>query len=555
MHNMISINKDKLVFAFDVLMVIMALTIICVRFLALPNNLIFSDEGWYLSLLSGLPHSGIPTRFHLLFHDVFNNNIYSIRLACFILQFMASALMSFGLAIWMQKRCSDTKVWRVFILLLCSLFLVQGVEDCPSFNYINLNKICVEFSVGFLFIGLAKQEAWCYLVSGFFVAFLFPIMITNVILVPIMLAVIILLSEKRKRDSLMFCCGLFLFAVYYMVFVETPREILSFVASEMESTVDRGGSEYGARYLLTWVKNTLLYLTKFFLISALLYGVYRSLFIKKVINGKRIVVTLLFGIIVFVIIHYCWRYLPPDLPKAYLGDTLWTFLFFMMFVSYIENKEVKYDETVLALFLVIIPVALSLGTIVHFCLRGQSYFVFIIPTVVFYVMRKGMKWKILLMSFFVFAFVLFLSSLLRTNWHGENLFGNQVPVKTIGIEQNVNLSERYIEELKECENRIPQGEILCDFENWGLVCLLDYTPVSYEYDVSRNDETVFQSIVDKAIEGKEGLWAVVRRWNKPFMEKLNSLEGYEINMNSVDGIDNYYIYITHSQSNVEGERL
>lgn len=554
MHNIIDIFKRRFDLCFGMLLLIMAITILCIRFIALPQNLIFSDEGWYLSLLRDLPHSGV-TRFHLLFHNLFDNNIYAIRLSCLILQVLASAFMAFGLAIWVNKYYSNCKVWQIFLLLFSALFLVQGVEDCPSFNYINLNKICVEFSVGFLFMGLAKQKSWYYLMTGFLIAFLFPIMITNTILIPVVFVVILLLSKNKKNDALMFCIGVVLFVVYYIVFVESPQEIMSFLVSETKSTVGRGTSDYGARSLLTWVKNTLLYLTKYFVISLLLYGSYRSLIMKRAVNCNRTTAFVLFGIIAFMLLHYFWRYLPPDLPKAHLGDLMWTFLFFMLLVCYIGNKEVKQNEIILVLVMMIIPIALSFGSIVHFYYRGQSYFVFLVPMLLLLSLRKGMKWRMLLLSFFVFAFVLFLASLSRSNWHGEMLFDNQVSVKTIGIEQNVNLSDRYVKELKECDNRIPQGEILCDFENWGLVCLLDYTPVSYDYDVSRNDEIVFQSVVDKAMEGKEGLWAVVRQWNKPFLDKLNSLEGYKMRMDSVAGIDNYYIYITRTQLNVEGEEL
>lgn len=524
-----------------------ALSVICIRFVALSNNLIFSDEGWYLCLLRDLPHHGV-TRFHLLFQNAFNNDIYTIRVACLILQIVASAFMSFGMALWAHGYYPSIKTWCLFILLFCALSLMQGVEECPSFNYINLNKVCVEFSVGFLFIGLAKQKSWYFLAVGFLISFLLPIMITNVALIPAILVVILLLSKNRKRDALLFCCGILLFVVYYILFVESPKEIIAFIVSETESMVGRGGSEYGAGFMLTWLKQTILYLTKLFVIAVLLYGVYWSLLVRKIVRCNKNTAIVFFGIIASVLLFYLWKYLPPDLPRGSIGDLLWIVLFFMLLVSYIGNEELKFDEFVLTAFLALTPVMLSFGSIVPFNIRGQAYFVFIIPLVVFYSIKNGKKWRTLLMSLLVFSYVMFLISLSRANWHGEKVFDNQVPVKTIGIEQNVKLSERYIEELNECRNRIPKGKILCDFENWGVVSLLDYTPVSYEYDVSRNTDIVFKRIVDDSMKGEKGLWAIARKWDKPFLNKLNSIEGYEVRMDSVKSNDNYYIYITNSQS-------
>ncbi len=546
----VHLNLKHVNVACGIFLMLAALSVICIRFVALSNNLIFSDEGWYLCLLRDLPHQGV-TRFHLLFQNVFNNNIYAIRVTCLILQIIASAFMSFGMALWAHGYYPSIKTWCLFILLFCALSLMQGVEECPSFNYINLNKVCVEFSVGFLFIGLAKQKSWCFLAVGFLISFLLPIMITNAVLIPALLVVILLLSKNRKRDAMLFCGGIALFVVYYMVFVESPKEIIAFIVSETESMVGRGGSEYGAGFLLTWLKHTIFYLTKLFVIAVFLYGLYWSLLIRRIIRCKKNTATVLFVIIALMLLFYLWKYLPPNLPKGGMGDLFWIFLFFMLFVSYLGNEELKLDEVVLTVFLTLTPAMLSFGSIVPFNIRGQAYIVFIIPLMVFYSIRKGNKWKMLLMSFLAFSYVLFLISLPRANWHGEKLFDNQVPVKSIGIEQNVKLSERYIEELKECRNRIPKGKLLCDFENWGAVSLLDYTPVSYEYDVSRNTDIVFKRIVDESVKGERGLWAIARKWNKPFLNKLNSLDGYEIKMDSVKSNDNYYIYITNLKS-IEG---
>lgn len=526
--------------AFGILMAVMTLIVVCTKFIALPNNLIFSDEGWYLCLLRDLPHFG-STRFHLLFHNVFNNDVFAIRMTCLLSQLLASVYMSLGLAKWIHRSYPNTEMWKLFVMVLCASFWGQmGIEACPSFNYINLNKIFVEFGVGFLLFGLIKQEAFYYLFSGFMMAFLFPIMITNVIVIPVMLTVILILSNRKIQDGLMFCLGIVLFVVLYFVVVESPEEIFSFIETETKNVVNRGEADYGILFLIEWILNAVKYLCKFFFMAIFLYCAYILIIKRHVIHFDKTVNYVIWGITSIIILFYFWNCLPPELPfiEHYsivgMRGLYWIVLFILLIDEVIGNAKIKFDEMVLTVFLLIIPITLSFGSNVPFDIRQGSYFVFITPLIILYSLKRGMLCKTILMFFVCFTFVFFLKSLSGRNWHGEKHFGEHIPVKSIGIEQNIKLTEQHINFLVECRNRIPQGKVLCDFENWGTVCLLGYTPVCYEFDIRFDDVEKFQKIVDESVMQEGHLWVVASKWDKRFLDKLTMVEGYNMSMDEDD---------------------
>lgn len=118
------------------LAIVALLVTIVANFLALENNLTFSDEGWYMSLMRDLPHRG-ASRFHLLFGNLFGNDIYANRVACWLAQIFGSLMLAFGLCFWIVVPLSFSKKGLVsFLFLWGALYLGQMyIVPCPSFNY------------------------------------------------------------------------------------------------------------------------------------------------------------------------------------------------------------------------------------------------------------------------------------------------------------------------------------------------------------------------------------------------------------------------------------
>src|SRR5574344_1130 len=97
-------NIDKVI-SYTVL--IFTIISLCIKFIFLDRGLIFSDEGWYLCLLRDLPHLG-GTNYHMLFKNVFQNNIYSIRICSYLLTILSTIILSIGF--WIYCKTFISKV-------------------------------------------------------------------------------------------------------------------------------------------------------------------------------------------------------------------------------------------------------------------------------------------------------------------------------------------------------------------------------------------------------------------------------------------------------------
>lgn len=97
----------------------------------------------------------------------------------------------------------------------------------------------------------------------------------------------------------------------------------------------------------------------------------------------------------------------------------------------------------------------------------------------------------------------------KKNWYGDTFFrGEKIPVKTIGINQNLKLNKKYIEMLSFCKSNIPNGRVLCSRCGWYIVDLLDYQPISYEFNYALRDESSFNNLIDEAIRQDGHLWVI-----------------------------------------------
>ena len=145
------------------------LLVLGIRFFLLDKGLIPSDDGWYYVLMRDLPKDS-SSRFHLLFHNVFQNNIYLIRLANYFVMLASSMVFALGL-----KKYFDKVFSKHFSYLFCLgvLFLGQMfIIDCQSFHYVTLNVSIMELSYGFMLLGLANRNHWMQILAVF--SSLFP---------------------------------------------------------------------------------------------------------------------------------------------------------------------------------------------------------------------------------------------------------------------------------------------------------------------------------------------------------------------------------------------
>ena len=481
-----SINMNRFVMekkidaSFFLMTIVAMLVSLGANFLALRNNFTFTDEGWYMCLMRDMPHIGV-TRFHLLIGNLFGNNVYANRLTCWLLQIIGSLVLAYGLWLWMEIPNSFTgKKASSFLFLWGVLYLGQlCIVQWPSFNYITLNKIIVEIALGCVFIGLSRQKLAYLVFSGFAIAFLFPVMITNVILIPLLYVLVFLLSSQKWKDIGGFTVGIILFFVYYFVYVESPKEVFAFLIDQTGKTVQRGNNEYGLTWLLLQMGESLLYLSKCFFVAVFLYGGYYLIVRKNCFLCMKRWQLIILAILSMFILLYAWIYVSPvyNFPYKVLhtyywqNDLYWISLFLLLLANLVDG-EMQKKELLIVCLLSLCPLCLSIGSNVHFHYRGGYYLLFVAPALVYLAYKRSFVWKASLLSAFGLCFCLFLLNIIGGgNWEGQRYFGNNhIPVNSIGVNQNLKLEQRWIDELKSCQEHIPQGRVLCSVYHWGMAC-------------------------------------------------------------------------------------
>lgn len=540
------INSDFVLVGLGLLAMVCSMVF---NFLALKNNVIFSDEGWYLCLLRDLPHFG-STRFHLLFHDVFDNDIYAIRVACWLLRIAGCCILACGLYSLLPIPNTGKKRLFAFLIVLSTLYYGQlFIVDCPSFNYISLNSVAVEIGLGFLFLGIShsRKSVLYFMLSGFFVSFLLPIMITNSVIIPIMLLTIALLSDNKVQGALFFVFGILLFILFYFVFVETPSEVLSFLKVETKEAIDRGNAEYGITFYINWLFSSIAYLTKCFIIGASVYGC--VFFYKKGnVNGK----SLLLLLVVICLLVYGWTCVPPvyGFPERLYGsyywqnDLCWILLFFLLISMAVEKRTLSRTETSVLLLLAITPIFLVLGSNRSLYVRQNEYVFFLGPILAYIVMMKKCSTisRLGLIGLVSLNLLLFIPEVTGRNWGGQKFFGEHTSVRTLGIDQNIKIDKRSVKELQAFMGKVPQGEeVLVDASNWWVVALLDYKPLSYEFDISRRDQQSLGELVGDCAAERDHLWIVGSKYNIEFVERMACLDGYNMTVDTIESNVYYYL--------------
>ena len=464
------------------------LLVLGIRFFLLDKGLVPSDDGWYYVLMRDLPKDS-SSRFHLLFHNVFQNNIYLIRLACYFVMLASSMVFALGL-----KKYFDKVLCKHFSYLFCLGVLFLGqlfIIDCPSFQYINLNVSIMELSYGFMLLGLANRNYWMQIVTGFVITFLFPVMITNVVIIPLTLVAIFILSSDKWKNAVMFCLGIVLFFVYYFVFVESPSDYLNYIMSNTSSAVSRGTSDYGLLFYIDWLYHSSIYYIRLAIIAFVFVMI--PSFTSKLKFRNNNVSKMLNVLFVIVTAYYFYKYTKPcvHFNNWWTNDIFWISIFVLLIKG---RYEVKMYPLLLLLF--ITPLCLSFGTNIDFEIRHGGYLVFITP-IIFLFAFSSKKEKLLLFVPFVFLAIMFVYSLFGFNWHQDYYLKQTVPVSSIGIDQNVKLEQKYIDELTFVKKHVSKGDpCLVHNECWYVVDLLELKPIRYGFYLP--DHPALEQMIDKS---------------------------------------------------------
>lgn len=536
--------------------IVVSVSVLLIQFLSLKNNLIFSDEGWYLVLLRDIPHFG-SSRFHLLFNNVFQNNIYLIRVFCWSLLLLGAIVLAQGITS-MITQSVPRKSWSVFLWAFVSVMLGQVyIHSCPSLNYITLNIVAAEISVGCLLLGLSQGKWIYYLLSGVIISTLIPIMITNAVVIPLMCMAIFLLSSSRWKDCVVFTLGISLFLLLYFTCIENPSVFFEFIQTEGSNVLARGGGQYGIMFLAKWLINAVIFLFKQLILAVAIYAVYYFIkqhkFTYEILNNWKMWIAILLIISMLFLAHN-FLYIKPignaihePFYQKLLGFKYiyWILCFWLILDCFVQNKVLNYKNIILGLLFFLMPICLSFGTNVTFYVRGTTYLMFITPIIIALSAQNTTSVKLIVFGVFLWFYASFITNIItKTNWHGETHFGNKIPVSTIGIDQHLQLSQYDIDKLELCRKYIPKGEaVICSMENWGVISLLDYKPVTYEFDAMRLDSLTFSKLIYDKINEDGYCWAISERYSTYFNYRIKQLESDNISIDSIVAGDNRYYLI------------
>ena len=237
--------------------------IMVMQFWALNKGYVMSDEGWFSILLRDQPAERLATQYHLLFGGIFNNNLYATRVCAWILEVVAAAIMSFG--IFKYRKCVDT---TEFLKCFSCIIIGYSVLGPISINYAVLTLIVGELSLGFLLLGVCSQKTFYYFLCGFFIATLFPIKITAVVVIPLILLVMCY-CERGFKPVIFTLVGMMAFVAIFFIFVMSPDDYLSLFTSNTKSTVAKGNGNYGIWFLLKGWKGVFVFIFDLVLISTI----------------------------------------------------------------------------------------------------------------------------------------------------------------------------------------------------------------------------------------------------------------------------------------------
>ena len=462
-----------------------------VNWVVLDKCFVMADDAWYLCLLRDLPE-GQNSSGYLLFGNIFNDNIYAIRCACYILNFISGIVFAIGLFCYADTRNpiankghSRLKVLLNILLWLAIVFAGQlRIVTCPSLNYITLNQIIMQLSIGLLLIAVSRRSMVAMFSSGFFAAMLIPVMVTNIVallFIFFFVAVYMHLEVDRKdyigslvKNFLVYIAGMILFLAIYFIFVQSITTYIDIFISKAGETIALDENDYGIKFLYKWLHRTMVFYFMQVVMLAVLLHYIPVLSSRMKLSGKwAVTFRLLMYVAVFAYIRAAVNY-----------DAMF-FLMLLAFYLFIDSKNMADRKIQLVfLLLMVMPICLSFGTNNSFHDRGLEYMVFVAPLLMF----CSVKWwhKVLSSGVLIVYAVELCMSLYSPTWHGDIYAQQKYDIQELGINQKILVDERTYARIETMKPYLHQGDtVWCDTEDWGFVELLNLLPVSYDYNMNR----------------------------------------------------------------------
>lgn len=457
--------------------------IVVTRFWKLDKGLIFSDEGWYVTLLRDNPTNGLLSYFPKLFQFGLQNDIYGMRIVLCVLILVSIFLFGYGVY-KLQNKCRLNNSF-----LNCLSYVALGSLQAHSIstpNYINLNLLFGILSVTFCLLFVSSKRNYLALLSAFFASFLFTSQVMGIVLIPLLYFVIVESTKKRTSATLSFACGVLFFFCVFFCLIESPAELLDSVTSQTKDVVSKRSDDYGIFSLIKWLITSTSYIIKYLIAAILFYQ--GAIWIRQKQSLLKWKYFLFFSMFIAIIGYFNIFVIPHCHASSIINFNQLGIPFFLSFLFVIEgwNKLNKEDSLVIALLL-FTPFALCLGTNTEFLARYSTFLVFLLP-VIFVFSKPSDKLKLIALVYFTITLFVSIININKANWLGERPSDQNISVGTLGINQKLYLTDQNIKQLAFCQQSIKEGTICySSTKTWGIVALLDLKPASYSWKLPQAD--------------------------------------------------------------------
>lgn len=476
-----------------------AVTILILTIWSLNKGLTLSDEGWYLFLLKDMPSGVFATSYYKLFFNLFDGDILNIRIGTLVMMLTGCVTMAGGLFLYFRRKlCLSSFDFLIITALTITGFSFHAIKVSFVFSYLNINSFLTMMSVGLMLAAfeLKKPKSLLLFLSGVFIGIIPFVMITNSLIIPALFILLAVHPRKVYWQLSVWTAGIIAAFVLFFSLIESPQEFfLNILSPNLQNAGEKGfEAGYGIRPLLFWLYQTITHLAFYIILPAIL--IFKAM-VKAPFPEKASDHWLMTGLLPVVFILFFIGQVVFREEKIAVFAPFMIFFLVAALIYFrsgtIQNESINKptkQEIILCIALFLMPVLLSFVTLVEFRIRGGGYMNFVLPMIYLFGYKTLENKKVYM--YFLLACIPFILHFMitpaRSNWGGVVYINQNVPLKKLGLQQNLLLDKGKTETLVILQQLTRPGDkvILSAPGLWGYAYLLDLQPVSYEFRFDEN---------------------------------------------------------------------
>lgn len=515
------------------LLSVMAIAITMLNIWCLNKGLMLREEGWFHYLVKDFPDFASSSNYYFYVKNLFNGKILINRITGFSIGILTAAVFACGLFNYFEKKANLNKYDLISLSALSILSLsLTNIIVCNVLAYTTMNREMVLLSMALLLFALSTKnkitETALVFLSGLFAGSLFFIMITNM-LMPLSVIIFLHFQKGHKKDAIWYALGIIASIIcFFGLFYPYPIDhFIEGIVSNVDKTVNnKFVSQHGIFAMIIWCINAARFFGLQVLPLLLLY--YAIPRIKSLAKPAKwsVLILLMLGIG-----FYLYDYIVKPSGKV---ETMAPFvaLYVIGLIEMIEEKRNIW--TLLLIFSFLITLSLGSDTDIS---RKTNLIIFILPTAFIAIKsispdKSGSLMGTTLALLAIYS-ALYFTLPFRNNWAGIVYSRQTLPIKELGINENIKIEPTTYNEIKELQSAglNEKQVVLSSFYSWSYCYVLDCKPVFYGFNLYE-DEALAN--INK-LSSLSNLVLVEDKTDPPFsqhffkaLEEHPSYQGYEI---------------------------